>query len=250
MFYLPLLIAGPISSYRLFFSSFDANKKLELSYSNFLRLLLGLLKILVLSVFVLQLTTTLLISDYYTYSLSELIVSLYFNLIYAYLFLSGVCDVVISVSAIIGIDVEENFYCPIKSTNLVEFWKSWHVTLANAVKVTIFTPLFLYFRRKLRLKSQYYLTVPLTFLTFFLIGYFHFVDSRGWYLGLYHGFGVTICYVFNSTFKNQEFYLKLKRSIPYKLVCFGITWTFIAFSTLFFHYKNIDEIYNVIKTSF
>ena len=51
---------------------------------------------------------------------------------------SGLMDIVLGFSQILGIDLPENFNTPFYSTSLAEFWRRWHITLGGWLKSYVF----------------------------------------------------------------------------------------------------------------
>ncbi len=54
---------------------------------------------------------------------------------------SAYSDMAIGLSKMIGIKLPENFNSPYKSTNIIEFWRRWHITLSQFLKNYLYIPL-------------------------------------------------------------------------------------------------------------
>ena len=53
---------------------------------------------------------------------------------------SGLMDIVLGVSEVLGISLPENFDTPFYSLNLSEFWRRWHITLGAFLRVYVLYP--------------------------------------------------------------------------------------------------------------
>ena len=54
---------------------------------------------------------------------------------------SAYSDMAIGLSKMIGIKLPENFNSPYKSTNIIDFWRRWHITLSSFLKNYLYFPL-------------------------------------------------------------------------------------------------------------
>ena len=100
--------------------------------------------------------------------------------LYVYLDFSAYTDIAIGAARLYGIELMENFRWPIFASNIGDFWKRWHMTLASWCQSYVYLP-------TIGWKRNPYIAV---FATFFVIGIWHGA-SLNWVLwGLYHGAGV------------------------------------------------------------
>lgn len=54
---------------------------------------------------------------------------------------SGYCDMAVGIGYFFGIILPVNFLSPYKSSNIVEFWRRWHITLGRFFKEYLYIPL-------------------------------------------------------------------------------------------------------------
>lgn len=54
---------------------------------------------------------------------------------------SAYSDMAVGISLMFGIRLPANFYSPYKSTNIIEFWRRWHMTLSRFLKDYLYIPL-------------------------------------------------------------------------------------------------------------
>lgn len=54
---------------------------------------------------------------------------------------SGYSDMAIGLSCLFGVRLPLNFYSPYKSTNIIEFWRRWHMSLSRFLRDYLYIPL-------------------------------------------------------------------------------------------------------------
>ena len=54
---------------------------------------------------------------------------------------SGYSDMAIGISLLFGIRLPLNFYSPYKATNIIDFWRRWHMTLSRFLRDYLYIPL-------------------------------------------------------------------------------------------------------------
>lgn len=54
---------------------------------------------------------------------------------------SGYSDVAIGLGLLFGIRLPTNFLSPYKATNIIDFWRTWHITLSNFLRDYLYIPL-------------------------------------------------------------------------------------------------------------
>lgn len=185
--FFPQLIAGPIVTHEEMLPQFAAigrdNRTKEERTELFAR---GVY------LFVLGLAKKVLIADTfgkavdYAYSnvgnlngLESLITILFYSLQLYYDF-SGYCDMARGIAGMFGMDLPINFNSPYKATNIVDFWKRWHITLSRFLTKNVYIPL----GGNRRGMRRMYINL---LLVFFLSGLWH---GAGWNFilwGMLHG---------------------------------------------------------------
>ena len=136
-------------------------------------------------------------ADLNTYSGMYVIVALLTFSIYEYCDFSGGIDVVIGVSELFGIRLDENFRQPYFSKSIGEFWRRWHITLGTWMKDYIFYPFsiskkMLAFGKKAKKifgkKTGKILPICVAnLLIFFVVGVWHGAAWKYIIYGLYNG---------------------------------------------------------------
>lgn len=93
---------------------------------------------------------------------------------------SGYCDMAMGIAGMFGIELPLNFASPYKASNILEFWKRWHITLTGFFTRYLYIPL----GGNRRGKARTYLNC---LVVFFLSGIWH---GAGWQFlvwGMMHG---------------------------------------------------------------
>lgn len=129
-----------------------------------------------------------------------------FCLLYAYLDLSAYTDIAIGVGLLFGHRILENFNWPIFKPNIAEFWRSYHISLAEWCRNNVYFPV-------LMLTRYTPLALVMSMLT---MGVWHHVNLNWTFWGLHHGLGlVWIMILGDLTFRYHSQFKKLN---PLKII--------------------------------
>ncbi|NUM50338.1 MAG: D-alanyl transfer protein [Flavobacteriales bacterium] len=168
----PSLLIGPIDRYSNFKKSEDLGFR-NLIPENFISAWNYLVKGIAFKFILAELVSRYWLNDSETdslYSLSTL------NTIYAYYFylffdFAGYSFMALGVGKMMGIHLPLNFNKPYLAQNPQDFWNRFHISLGTWLKDNFFSPLYLFFTRKKKLKKMplFRQNVSL-FLTFTLMG--------------------------------------------------------------------------------
>lgn len=140
--YFPYIVSGPINRYGQMQQQFFARHTFhrDVFYAGILRILWGLLKKMVIAdraaVFVNEV-----FDNYYRYrGIFVLLAVLLFSL-QLYMDFSGCMDIVIGVSKLFGITMQENFMAPYAASTTADFWRRWHISLTSWFRDYLYIPL-------------------------------------------------------------------------------------------------------------
>ena len=122
---------------------------------------------------------------------------------------SGGIDMVLGISRMLGIRMQENFDAPYLSQSFQEFWRRWHITLGSWLREYIYIPLG--GNRKGKLRKVLNLLV-----TFLVSGIWHGIEYLLWGIinGIFVAFGT----------KLQTRWKHLNRAVTFLLV--SLLWSF------------------------
>ena len=206
-FYLPVIFAGPIHQYMNFQSeSLRANFSTQNISLGVERIVYGFFKLVVIGNYLIQVKLNVFLISNVT---SEIALSYCTSIIiwtYIYFAFSGLTDIALGFSRIMGIRLEENFNHPYKANTLLEFWSRWHMTLTGWARDYIFMPVFLGVRSRI-------IAVVAALIT---IGFWHEISMQYVIWGAYQSLGIILC----KYYQNKGDFLKLEK-LP-KVVELGV----------------------------
>ena len=110
----------------------------------------------------------------------ESLITILFYTFQLYFDFSGYCDMAKGIAGMFGMRIANNFNSPYKASNIVEFWKRWHITLSRFFTKNIYIPLGGNRKGEGRMYLNY-------LIVFFLSGIWH---GAGWNFilwGMMHG---------------------------------------------------------------
>ncbi len=264
--YFPLMTSGPIVEFEEAQPLLSDEKK-KFSYDRFvrgfLRILWGIFKKYVISErFAIVVNT--IYSDFETYPGFYVPFSAACFAIQLYTDFSGLMDIVLGISEIMGIPLPENFNTPFYSLSLAEFWRRWHITLGRWLKDYVFyaiqrTKLFTAFRKfcKKKLGRGYEKKFNLPqylglLISWFLIGLWHgggFNYIFG--VGLYMGIIIILSELFAPLFKKIPNLLKINTEcFSYRLFERVRTFIIFIFGLSFFRAEDLTTGFLMWKNAF
>ena len=116
---------------------------------------------------------------------------------YVYWDFSGYTDMAIGVARLLGYKVPENFNRPYMSRNLVDFWRRWHITLSEWIRLRLMMKIAGRRAGIARLSTA-------TIISMALCGLWHGIGIGYLLWGVWHGFGLVAVHLFGEAQKRSE----------------------------------------------
>lgn len=111
---------------------------------------------------------------------ADAVLVIFFYALQLYFDFSGYCDMAIGLGRMLGIEIPVNFDSPYKATNIVDFWKRWHITLNRFFTKYVYIPL----GGNRRGEGRMYRNL---LIVFFLSGLWHGAGYQFLVWGMLHG---------------------------------------------------------------
>ena len=159
---------------------------------------------------------------------------------------SGYSDMAIGLARMLGFKLPENFNSPYISQSITEFWRRWHITLSFWFRDYIFLPLAYFASRKLPkeryfgIKTEYFLYLFATSITFLLCGFWH---GAAWNFILW-GVFMGVFLIIDRLFLLK--YLKKSGKVPAIVITFFI----LTIGWVIFRSQNLDDAWFIIRRLF
>jgi len=155
---------------------------------------------------------------------------------------SGYIDIAMGSARLLGIRLTENFNHPFRATSISDFWRRWHITLFDWIKLYLYFPIVYYFRSYKKWSVIFGLGIV------FLLS------------GLWHGIGLTfltwaclhilfITYEVLTKQKRKKYAKKISSYI-YTPISIFITFNLVCFSELFFRSKSMTNAFALLERTF
>ncbi|MBX9689138.1 MAG: hypothetical protein K2X27_20685 [Candidatus Obscuribacterales bacterium] len=234
--FFPKLIAGPIERAANFLPQVKKREKLssaDLHLSGFL-ILWGLYQKVSISHSLGQIVDS---SYKQLSSLSsiEALVCAYAFAFQLYLDFAGYSNMARGISILLGFKIMENFKNPFFATDLLEFWKRWHISLTSWLRDYIFYPFFFNCKN----------IVLASMLVFFLNGIWHGATLNFAIMGLYWGMAVSITTLINTRKRKSNTYSASQPSGLKWLLLVLFTFHLNCIGFLLFRSQSLQEITSI-----
>lgn len=264
--YFPQMTSGPIVQYEQMENRLWGDKH-HLSYTRLIsgleRIIWGIFKKLVVSER-LSVMVNEIYNNYEIYPGFYIVFAAACFALQLYSDFSGLMDIVLGFSELLGIDLPENFNTPFYSESLAEFWRRWHITLGGWLKSYIFlavqnTEAFRRLRKFCKKKlgkgyeKKYNIPQFLGLLiSWFLIGLWH---GGGWNyifgVGLYMGIIIIISELCQPLFGKLIKLLRINtEAFSYKLFKRIRTFLIFIFGLSFFRADTLAQGFKMWKNAF
>ncbi len=141
---------------------------------------------------------------------------------------SGYTDMAIGISLLFGIHLPINFNAPYQATNIIEFWRRWHISLSNFLRDYLYIPL----GGNKKGTSQRYINLMITMI---LGGFWHGANWTFVLWGLSHGLLLSWNHYWRSLAISQKLNIRFL-----KPVFWALTFITICFTWVFFRVEDVQ----------
>ena len=117
--------------------------------------------------------------------------------VWLYLNFSAFTDLAIGLARLFGLRVPENFNNPYAARNLTDFWRRWHITLGDWLRINVFNPAIRRFGANGA--SQALAATASVLLTMLVCGLWHRTTLPFIVWGLMHGAGLAVHYAWQGS---------------------------------------------------
>lgn len=172
----------------------------------------------------------------------SLLIAVVFYVIQMYADFSGYSDMAIGFAKVLGFDLMANFNRPLLAKSVTEFWRKWHISLSTWFADYFYTPIAIAKR-----DWGMWGVVYASFTTFIVLGFWHGANWTFMVFGGLQGFILTIEFFTRKARKN------IRKRIPAflnGLVGIAFTFSYFAFSLIFFRANNLTDAFTIIKRIF
>lgn len=135
---------------------------------------------------------------------------------------SGYTDMAIGISLLFGIHLPINFNAPYQATNIIEFWRRWHISLSNFLRDYLYIPL----GGNKKGVSQRYINLLITMI---LGGFWHGANWTFVLWGLAHGILLSWNHYWRSFTISQKLNIRFLNPIFWSLTFIAICFTWVLF---------------------
>jgi D-alanyl-lipoteichoic acid acyltransferase DltB (MBOAT superfamily) len=149
-----------------------------------------------------------------------------------YLNFSGFSDLAIGAGRLCNITVPENFNNPFAATDITEFWRRWHMTLAAWLRACIFTPLVHALGGRFGAQHVALIVLP-PMITMIVCGLWHGFSACYVVWGALHGAGLVIRHAWRAAVAGR-LPQAVTASRAYVAAAWLVTHAYIAFAWVFF----------------
>jgi alginate O-acetyltransferase complex protein AlgI len=168
------------------------------------------------------------------YTGSDGAIAVVFYAIQIYCDFSGYTDMAIAAAGLLGYQLRPNFAHPYLASNLIDFWRRWHISLSSWLRDYLYIPLggnrgsFLYQARNI-------------LITMVLGGLWHGASWTFVAWGALHGFGLIL---------NRAYFALVGRADPerYTLAGNAITFLWVCFAWIFFRATTFQNAWDVLSS--
>jgi alginate O-acetyltransferase complex protein AlgI len=138
-------------------------------------------------------------------------------LLHLYFDFSGYSDMAVGCALMLGVQIQQNFKSPLKSTSITDFWRRWHISLSNAITNYLFTPIVKRFSKVTLTASCIATVIAMT-----IAGLWHGPSLNYVLFGLMHGLALGLNQIWRK--KTKSFKLPVAGALILTLVFVNLSF--------------------------
>ncbi len=240
IFFFPAIAAGPIHRFEEFHTSERRKRWDSLKFGKGMeKILYGACKVIILGNFLVsqKLHNFIVHTKEIHIALRSYLECVEYGLNLYFQF-AGYSDIAIGIGLLLGYTISENFSNPFMKPNIVEFWRSWHISLSDWCRNYIFMPVIAYTRRP----------VLAIILAMLVIGVWHRFTIQFLLWGLYHGAGIVLYHRFQIL--KDWFFPKINNSLllkPTYIMAVFINFNFVILGFAITKENSVSSAVQVFK---
>lgn len=147
---------------------------------------------------------------------------------------SGYTDMAVGIGLMLNLKLPQNFNAPFRATNIIDYWKRWHMTLTNFITTYLYTPMI-----RAMAKPTFGKAMLATFLAMLIAGLWHGANSTFIVFGGIHGAALVV----------NQIWKKRKWAMPAPLAWLAMFGTVVV-SLVFFRSANVSQAVNILASMF
>lgn len=179
-------------------------------------------------------------NDYTNYSGLAMIFGILAYSVQLYCDFSGYTLMSIGVGKALGYNIMGNFKQPYFAVSINDFWKRWHISLTSWFREYLYIPL----GGNRKGKFRKYLNI---FLVFLVSGIWHGANWTFMIWGMMHGLYQILGEITKNLRQRVVKIIGMKTDcFSYRLVCRGVTFTFVAVAWVFFRAENFKQAFGIL----
>jgi alginate O-acetyltransferase complex protein AlgI len=148
---------------------------------------------------------------------------------------SGYSDMAVGLSLCLGVQLPLNFNSPYKSTNLIEFWRRWHISLSTFLRDYLYVPL----GGNRKGPARRYLNL---FITMLLGGLWHGAAWTFVIWGALHGGFLAVNHLWNAKVRRNA-----KPGRPARVLGWFLTFVFVMIAWVVFRAESMHAAIEIYK---
>jgi len=152
---------------------------------------------------------------------------------------SGYSDMAIGLALMFGIRLPENFRSPYKATNIIDFWRRWHMTLSRFLRDYIYFPL----GGNRVAKYHRYLNIMIVMT---LGGIWHGAGLTFLFWGVFHGSAIVLNHFWHFI---RDDILMSKVKVP-AFMAKVVTFIVIVVGWVIFRAESLDAMFEIVSAMF